>query len=79
MKVDELQPIIKTILNLSPQEQFEVITILLRNILDIHKVNEIFQYQDDYKITPKAGTAKGLVIIADDFDEPLDDFKDYMP
>lgn len=77
MKVDELQPIIKTILNLSPQKQFEVITILLRNILDIHQVDETPQYRDDYKITPKAGTAKGLVIIADDFDEPLEDFKEY--
>lgn len=26
----------------------------------------------------KAGSAKGLVTIADDFDEPLEDFKDYM-
>ena len=26
----------------------------------------------------KAGSAKGLVIISDDFDEPLEDFKDYM-
>lgn len=26
----------------------------------------------------KAGTAKGLVTISDDFDEPLEDFKDYM-
>jgi hypothetical protein len=78
MKVDELQSIIKTILNLSPQKQFEVITILLRNILDIHQVDEIPQYRDDYKITPKAGTAKGLVIISDDFDEPLEDFKEYM-
>ncbi len=25
-----------------------------------------------------AGTAKGKVIFADDFDEPLEDFKDYM-
>ena len=24
------------------------------------------------------GSAKGLVIISDDFDEPLDDFKEYM-
>lgn len=24
------------------------------------------------------GSAKGLVIISDDFDEPLDDFKQYM-
>ncbi len=27
---------------------------------------------------PKAGLAKGLIIIKDDFDDPLEDFKDYM-
>ncbi|ARV60546.1 DUF2281 domain-containing protein [Nostocales cyanobacterium HT-58-2] len=26
----------------------------------------------------RAGSAKGLVTISDDFDEPLEDFKDYM-
>jgi len=26
----------------------------------------------------KAGSAKGLIEIADDFDEPLEDFKEYM-
>lgn len=26
----------------------------------------------------KAGSAKGLVTISDDFDEPLEEFKDYM-
>ncbi len=78
MTVDKLQPLIETILKLSPQEQFEVITILLRNVSDIHKVDEIPEYQNNYKITLKAGTAKGLVIIADDFDEPLEDFKEYM-
>ncbi len=26
----------------------------------------------------KAGSAKGLIKIADDFDEPLEDFKEYM-
>lgn len=26
----------------------------------------------------KAGTAKGLVTVADDFDQPIEDFKDYM-
>ena len=26
----------------------------------------------------KAGTAKGLVWMSDDFDEPLEDFKEYM-
>lgn len=29
------------------------------------------------KPTPKAGSAKGLVQVAADFDEPLDDFKPY--
>lgn len=27
---------------------------------------------------PRFGSAKGLVEIADDFDDPLEDFKDYM-
>ena len=26
----------------------------------------------------RAGSAKGLVTISDDFDEPLEDFKDYI-
>lgn len=26
----------------------------------------------------QAGTLKGKIFMADDFDEPLDDFKDYM-
>lgn len=27
----------------------------------------------------KAGSAKGKIIMADDFDEPLEDFEEYMP
>jgi antitoxin (DNA-binding transcriptional repressor) of toxin-antitoxin stability system len=27
---------------------------------------------------PKFGSAKGLIEMSDDFDEPLEDFKDYM-
>ena len=30
------------------------------------------------KPRPKFGSAKGLIEISDDFDEPLEDFKDYM-
>ncbi len=33
---------------------------------------------DEYKPKRKLGMAKGKVWIADDFDEPLEDFKDYM-
>ncbi|NDJ22121.1 DUF2281 domain-containing protein [Nostoc sp. B(2019)] len=31
------------------------------------------------KATPKFGSAKGLVRISDDFDEPLEDFEEYAP
>lgn len=30
------------------------------------------------KVRRKRGSAKGLVIMADDFDAPLEDFKEYM-
>jgi len=30
------------------------------------------------KAAPKAGSAKGLIEIGPDFDEPLEDFKPYM-
>ncbi|MGB8298990.1 MAG: DUF2281 domain-containing protein [Polyangia bacterium] len=31
------------------------------------------------RIRPKFGSARGRVLMAPDFDEPLDDFADYMP
>lgn len=31
-----------------------------------------------FKRGRRAGSAKGLVTISEDFDEPIDDFKDYM-
>ncbi len=31
------------------------------------------------KSTPKFGSAKGLIEISDNFDDFLEDFKDYMP
>ena len=30
------------------------------------------------KAVPQFGSAKGLITMADDFDEPLDDLKEYM-
>lgn len=32
-----------------------------------------------FKPKRRLGTAKGKIKMAEDFDEPLDDFKDYMP
>jgi len=31
------------------------------------------------KRNPKFGCAKGTFVLAPDFDEPLEDFKEYMP
>ena len=28
---------------------------------------------------PQFGSAKGLIVMSDDFDAPLEDFKEYMP
>ena len=33
----------------------------------------------DQRPYPKFGSAAGLVEMSDDFDEPLDDFQEYMP
>ena len=39
----------------------------------------LLKYQDKKPVKPYAGCMKGTVIwMSDDFNEPLDDFKDYM-
>ncbi len=34
--------------------------------------------EEKTKHVPKRGTLKGKIVIHDDFDEPLEDFKEYM-
>ncbi len=41
-------------------------------------LNRQFTYAKDRR-KPKFGCAKGSFILSSDFDEPLDDFKEYMP
>ena len=36
------------------------------------------QIKEQVKTSRKAGLAKGLIQMKEDFDEPLDDFKEYM-
>ena len=47
----------------------------------IQKVNvsETFDKPPDVTKKPRFGSAKGMIEMSDDFDEPLDDFMDYMP
>ena len=40
---------------------------------------ETFQLIQVKKKQREFGTAKGMFTMSDDFDAPLDDFKDYMP
>jgi hypothetical protein len=68
--------------NMSVAEQiFEKAQILpepaQKTILDL--VDKLArQNVGSQKPAPKAGSAKGLIHIAPDFDEPLEDFKPYM-
>jgi len=38
-----------------------------------------FENQEKKRRKPKFGCAKGMFIMSPDFDEPLEDFKEYMP
>lgn len=40
-------------------------------LLNKNKSNEV-------QASPQFGCAKGLIILSDDFDEPIEDFKEYM-
>jgi len=45
-------------------------------------INELVKKHNDQKniksIRPKLGSLKGKIWLSDDFDDPLDDFNDYM-
>jgi len=49
--------------------------VILRDEKPIAKLVPI----NGFKAKRRLGTAKGKIKIADDFDEPLEDFKEYMP
>lgn len=48
--------------------------VIIKNSQPFVKIMPITQKQPH----PTFGSAKGLIEITDDFDEPLDDFKDYI-
>ena len=62
---------IYTKLNLLPDE-------LKQEVLDFIEFLLHKQKKKPAKKTPKFGSGKGLFYMAPDFDEPLDDFKEYM-
>ncbi len=67
--------LIKKIEKLSPELQSKVEETVDQLLVEKNDEVEI----DDYEIKSGFGGAKGIIIyMADDFDEPLDEFKDYM-
>lgn len=67
---------------LSQQQLGKLVTYLLEIYLKLEQTKEFIKLSvtpEPKKVTRKAGSAKHLgIIIADDFDEPLDDFAEYM-
>jgi hypothetical protein len=51
----------------------------LIDYLDFLLTKQFSEKQPNKKRKPKFGCAKGKFIISDDFDAPLDEFKEYMP
>ncbi len=52
--------------------------IITQNDEPIAKLMSIVKFKNYTNKRIKAGSAKGQIKIADDFDEPLEDFKEYM-
>ena len=53
------------------------INIYLRQVIRLHSIPFAITSRPEKKM-PKPGCMKGKIWMADDFDAPLDDFKEYM-
>jgi hypothetical protein len=65
--------------DLNIHTKIETLSTELRNEVN-NFVDSLLQKSDNSKgkIAPKFGSAEGKIEMSADFDEPLDDFKDYM-
>lgn len=72
-KTQTIDEAVKHLKNLSPDTQNEVF-----RFIDFCRWRKEEAQEKKPLRKRRAGTAKGKVIFADDFDAPLEDFKDYM-
>lgn len=65
--------------DLNIHTKIDTLSTELRNEVN-NFVDSLLQKSDNSKneFVPKFGSAKGKIEMSADFDEPLDDFKDYM-
>ena len=64
------QELIKTI-EFHPERALHIILVIVKELLRLES-------NTSQKPRPVFGSGKGLMWIADDFDEPLEDMKEYM-
>ena len=81
-KTQDLDDVVKHIQTLSPDLKQEVFDFI--DFLQVYRMPDA-DNNDSTELSKKiqkkrrqAGSLKGGVIFADDFDEPLEDFKDYI-
>ena len=66
--------IVRRIANLKPKQQEMVVAF----VEFLEQKGQAASTVDENPPLLKAGFLKGTFVMSDDFDEPLDDFKDYM-
>ena len=63
---------------LSIEGQHKVIITFVETINESDKQDSLYILKPDTSKTPVLGRLQGTVIIPDDFDEPLEEMKEYM-
>ena len=78
MNVSLLEKIEKELSDLSIKDQLYLVEKIIHKIRDNNPPLVEEQRNNEYPDAFKRGCLKGKITISDDFDEPLEDFKDYM-
>ena len=72
VKLDEASTQLPTLIDAAMRGEVVLITTEVERTVQLVPVER-------NKRPRRPGSAKGLIEIADDFDEPLDEFREYMP
>ena len=73
-----LEKVLAQAAQLSEPEQDAVAARLLQTLTEYEQEKETEEKQTKAKPRPQFGSARGLGYMTEDFEEPLEEFKDYM-
>jgi antitoxin (DNA-binding transcriptional repressor) of toxin-antitoxin stability system len=71
IELDKAKPQLEILIQMALNGEEVIITRNDEPILKLTSISKPAKYR-------KAGSAKGMITVAKDFDEPLEDFRDYM-